>query len=127
MSRGEAFKFMDAADDGGHGQLLVQRVSYTGDLGYEIFCDHMKSATCGIRAVGRRQDLGLRPFGMRAMMSLRLDKWFGSWGREFSPTTPRRNRPRPLHPLEQARRLDRQGRRTEGKGRRAEAQAGAPS
>ena len=30
-------------------------------------------------------DLGLRPFGMRAMMSLRLDKWFGSWGREFSP------------------------------------------
>jgi dimethylglycine dehydrogenase len=31
------------------------------------------------------QDLGLRPFGMRAMMSLRLDKWFGSWGREFSP------------------------------------------
>ncbi|MGL5011998.1 MAG: glycine cleavage T C-terminal barrel domain-containing protein, partial [Paracoccaceae bacterium] len=25
------------------------------------------------------------PFGMRAMMSLRLDKWFGSWGREFSP------------------------------------------
>jgi dimethylglycine dehydrogenase len=30
-------------------------------------------------------DLGLRAFGMRAMMSLRLDKWFGSWGREFSP------------------------------------------
>ena len=30
-------------------------------------------------------DLGIRPFGMRAMMSLRLDKWFGSWGREFSP------------------------------------------
>ena len=36
-----------------------------------------------LTAVG--QDLGLRPFGMRAMMSLRLDKWFGSWGREFSP------------------------------------------
>jgi dimethylglycine dehydrogenase len=25
------------------------------------------------------------PFGMRAMMSLRLDKFFGSWMREFSP------------------------------------------
>jgi dimethylglycine dehydrogenase len=34
---------------------------------------------------GAGQDLGLRPFGMRAMMSLRLDRWFGSWGREFSP------------------------------------------
>lgn len=31
------------------------------------------------------KDLGLRPFGMRAMMSLRLDKLFGSWAREFSP------------------------------------------
>jgi dimethylglycine dehydrogenase len=30
-------------------------------------------------------EFGIRPFGMRAMMSLRLDKWFGSWGREFSP------------------------------------------
>jgi len=31
------------------------------------------------------QPMGMRPFGMRAMMSLRLDKFFGSWGREFSP------------------------------------------
>jgi dimethylglycine dehydrogenase len=31
------------------------------------------------------QDLGLRPFGMRAMMSLRLDKSFGSWMREYKP------------------------------------------
>jgi len=28
---------------------------------------------------------GLKPFGMRAMMSLRLEKGFGSWLREFSP------------------------------------------
>jgi len=28
---------------------------------------------------------GMRPFGMRAMMSLRLDKFFGSWLSEFSP------------------------------------------
>ncbi len=28
-------------------------------------------------------DLGLRPFGMRAMMSLRLEKSFGSWLREY--------------------------------------------
>jgi dimethylglycine dehydrogenase len=32
---------------------------------------------------GRR--IGLKPFGMRAMMSLRLDRFFGSWMREFSP------------------------------------------
>ena len=31
------------------------------------------------------KDLSLRPFGMRAMMSLRLDRFFGSWNAEFSP------------------------------------------
>jgi dimethylglycine dehydrogenase len=36
-----------------------------------------------LTAAGR--DLGLRPFGMRAMMSLRLEKSFGSWLREFKP------------------------------------------
>ena len=29
--------------------------------------------------------MGIRPFGMRAMMSLRLDRFFGAWSREFSP------------------------------------------
>ena len=28
---------------------------------------------------------GMKPFGMRAMMSLRLEKGFGSWLREFKP------------------------------------------
>mgnify|MGYP001827193768 CR=1 FL=1 len=27
----------------------------------------------------------MKPFGIRAMMSLRLEKGFGSWGREFRP------------------------------------------
>ncbi|HSG34048.1 MAG TPA: glycine cleavage T C-terminal barrel domain-containing protein, partial [Sphingomonadaceae bacterium] len=29
--------------------------------------------------------LDLIPFGMRAMMSLRLDRLYGAWGREYSP------------------------------------------
>jgi glycine cleavage system aminomethyltransferase T len=29
--------------------------------------------------------MGMTPFGMRAMMSLRLDRFFGSWMNEFSP------------------------------------------
>ena len=31
------------------------------------------------------QTHNITPFGMRAMMSLRLDRFFGSWLREFSP------------------------------------------
>ena len=63
----------------------VLRVSYTGDLGYEIYVprDHQAGLFGLLEAAG--QPLGLRPFGMRAMMSLRLEKSFGSWLREYRP------------------------------------------
>jgi dimethylglycine dehydrogenase len=64
---------------------IVQRVSFTGDLGYEIFCDPMAQRHLWHVLSEAGADLGLRPFGMRAMMSLRLDKFFGAWLREYSP------------------------------------------
>ncbi len=63
----------------------VQRVSYTGDLGYEIYCDPMDQRQLWSSLWTAGEPRGMRPFGMRAMMSLRLDKFFGSWLREFSP------------------------------------------
>ncbi|SPH17862.1 4-methylaminobutanoate oxidase (formaldehyde-forming) [Defluviimonas aquaemixtae] len=82
----EAFRFMDAKRMTiGMADCLVQRVSYTGDLGYEIFTDFMSQRSLWHTLWEADKDLGLRPFGMRAMMSLRLDKLFGSWAREFSP------------------------------------------
>jgi dimethylglycine dehydrogenase len=82
----EAFKFMDAKYlSVGMCDALVQRVSYTGDLGYEIYvdADNQRALYATLSEAGK--DLGLRPFGMRAMMSLRLDRFFGSWNAEFSP------------------------------------------
>ncbi len=82
----QAFRFMDVRRmTCGMATCIVQRVSYTGDLGYEIFTDHMSLRHLWQTLWQAGADLGLRPFGMRAMMSLRLDKFFGSWGREFSP------------------------------------------
>jgi len=63
----------------------VQRVSYTGDLGYEIYCDPMAQRALWDTLWSEGQNHGMHPFGMRAMMSLRLDKFFGSWLNEFSP------------------------------------------
>jgi dimethylglycine dehydrogenase len=81
-----AFRFMDVRRmTVGMADCIVQRVSYTADLGYEIFCDHMSVRHLWDVLHAAGEEFGLRPFGMRAMMSLRLDKWFGSWGREFSP------------------------------------------
>ncbi|NNE78885.1 MAG: FAD-dependent oxidoreductase [Silicimonas sp.] len=63
---------------------IVQRVSFTGDLGYELYCDPMAQRQLwhALSAAGKEYDL--KPFGMRAMMSLRLDRFFGSWHREYS-------------------------------------------
>jgi len=81
-----AFRFMDAKQiTVGMVDCLVQRVSYTGDLGFEIYCDFMKQRALWNALTGAGAAFGLKPFGMRAMMSLRLDKLFGSWAREFSP------------------------------------------
>ncbi|WP_299374472.1 FAD-dependent oxidoreductase [uncultured Tateyamaria sp.] len=64
---------------------IVQRVSYTGDLGFEIYCDPMAQRQLWWTLWEAGQPHAVTPFGMRAMMSLRLDKFFGSWLSEFSP------------------------------------------
>ncbi|MEJ6388448.1 GcvT family protein [Gymnodinialimonas ulvae] len=64
---------------------IVQRVSYTGDLGFEIYVDAMEQRALWDVIWTAGAPMGMAPFGMRAMMSLRLDKFFGSWMREFSP------------------------------------------
>ncbi len=71
--------------DIGQCQAIVQRVSYTGDRGYELYVPWHQQVALYRILTEAGSDLGLRPFGMRAMMSLRLDKSFGSWMREFKP------------------------------------------
>ena len=82
----EAFKFLDVKTISvGLSDAIVQRVSYTGDLGYEIYVDRAQQVSLYRTLTDAGKDLGLKPFGMRAMMSLRLEKSFGSWMREFRP------------------------------------------
>lgn len=69
----------------GRVKCTVQRVSYTGDLGYEIYCNVLDQRALWEELWQVGQSFNMRPFGMRAMMSLRLDRFFGSWQREFSP------------------------------------------
>jgi len=79
-------KFLDVRQmDIGMAPCIVQRVSYSGDLGYEIYCDPMNQRHLWDTLWEAGQPMDLAPFGMRAMMSLRLDRFFGSWMREFSP------------------------------------------
>ena len=65
--------------------VVVLRVSYSGELGYELYFppEHQIPLCLALREQGA--DLGLRLAGMRALGSLRLEKGFAGWGRELSP------------------------------------------
>jgi dimethylglycine dehydrogenase len=64
---------------------LVGRLSFTGELGYEIWVtsDYQRALYDLLREAGR--ELGLKSFGARALNCLRIEKSFGSWAREFRP------------------------------------------
>ncbi len=82
----DGFRFMDFRPlDLGHVPVWCGRVTFTGDLGYEFWmpASSQRAVFDLLRAEGR--DLGLRLFGLHALNSLRLDKGFGSWAREYRP------------------------------------------
>jgi len=63
----------------------VGRISFTGELGYEIWvpADGQLALHDALTSAGA--DLGLVHFGARALNSLRLEKSFGNWAREYRP------------------------------------------
>ncbi len=63
----------------------VVRVSFTGELGYEIYCPSEYQRTLFDTLMAAGADQGLRLAGGRALMSLRLEKAFPSWGIDLSP------------------------------------------
>ena len=81
-----ALPFLSVAEmDIGVSRARVQRLSFTGDLGYEIYVPANEQVALYKTLTAAGQAFGLRPFGMRAMMSLRLEKAFGAWLREYRP------------------------------------------
>ena len=82
----KALRFMDhRAIDVANCPALVNRITYTGDLGYEIWVapEYQRRLYEGIRAAG--EELALIHFGMRALLCLRLEKNFPTWYRELRP------------------------------------------
>jgi len=83
---GTALRFLDfrQMDVAGVPSLLA-RISFTGELGYEIYCapQYQLSLFEAIERAGA--GLGLRCFGARALMSLRLEKNWGVWTLDYRP------------------------------------------
>ena len=80
------FRFMDIKRlPVGMASALVGRVSYTGDLGYEIWCEPASLVHIFDVLMAAGEAHGIRLFGSRALNSLRLEKAYGSWAREYRP------------------------------------------
>ena len=69
----------------GMAPVWLSRMTYTGDLGYEIWCapEYQRYLFDLIWEVGQEFEMGL--FGFRALITMRLEKNFGTWFREYRP------------------------------------------
>jgi len=82
----EGFKFRDLREGFVGGvPALVNRISFSGELGYEIYCkpQYLLRLAEAIEEAGA--DLGYRWYGARALMSLRLEKSWGAWALDYRP------------------------------------------
>lgn len=82
----DAFKFRDTRQTFvGSVPVVLNRLSFSGELGYEIYCkpQYLLRLTEAIEEAGA--DLGYTWYGNRALMSMRLEKAWGAWTLEFRP------------------------------------------
>jgi len=80
------FKFRDTRQTFVGGvPVILHRISFSGELGYEIYCrpQYLIKLAEAIEQAGAAH--GYRWYGNRALMSLRLEKAWGAWGLEFRP------------------------------------------
>ena len=82
----EAFPFMRSQRITVAGvEVIALRVSFTGDLGWELHCAQADQIRLYDALLEAGKEFGAGPVGSRALMSLRIEKGYGSWSREYSP------------------------------------------
>ncbi|MDQ0390727.1 GcvT family protein [Labrys monachus] len=69
----------------GMSPAIFTRAGFTGELGYEIWVTPDYQATLYDEIMEAGGDLGLTLFGGRALSSLRLEKAYGSFNKDFRP------------------------------------------
>jgi dimethylglycine dehydrogenase len=64
---------------------ILARVSFSGELGFEIYVAPQYQLRLADAIEEAGDDLGLRWYGARALMSLRLEKGWGAWTLDYRP------------------------------------------
>ncbi|MBS0364835.1 MAG: GcvT family protein [Proteobacteria bacterium] len=81
-----AFRLFQACETAvGFAPAVLTRAGFTGELGYEIWTTPDYFATLYDDLLDAGAPLGLTHFGGRALSSLRLEKGYGSFNKDFRP------------------------------------------
>jgi len=83
----EAFPFRAAREiDIGYARVLCVRITYLGELGYELYIPAEQAAHVYERLVEAGAPLGLRHAGLKALASLRMEKGYRDYGHDIDNT-----------------------------------------
>ena len=65
--------------------LLAQRVTYVGELGWELYVDPARAGQVWDRLLDAGRDFGITPGGYRVLDSLRMEKGYRYYGTDIGP------------------------------------------
>ena len=83
----EAFPFRTAREiDLGFARVLCVRITYLGELGYELYIPAEQAAHVYDRLVEAGEAVGLRHAGLKALASLRMEKGYRDYGHDIDNT-----------------------------------------
>ncbi|MEA3186142.1 MAG: dimethylglycine dehydrogenase, partial [Ilumatobacteraceae bacterium] len=71
--------------DLGMAPVWLSRMTYTGDLGYEMWIQPEYQRYLFDLLMEAGEEFDMRLFGFRALITMRLEKNFGTWFREYRP------------------------------------------
>ena len=82
-----AFPFRSAREiDIGYARVLCIRITYVGELGYELYIPAEQAAHVYDRLVEAGDSFGLRHAGLKALASLRMEKGYRDYGHDIDNT-----------------------------------------
>ncbi len=82
-----AFPFRAAREiDIGYARVLCIRITYVGELGYELYIPTEQAAHVYDRLVEAGKGFGLRQAGLKALASLRMEKGYRDYGHDIDNT-----------------------------------------
>jgi glycine cleavage system aminomethyltransferase T/glycine/D-amino acid oxidase-like deaminating enzyme len=82
-----AFPFRTAREiDLGFARALCLRITYVGELGYELYVPTEHAVDVYDRLIAAGAQAGLRPVGLQALGSLRLEKGYRDYGHDLDNT-----------------------------------------